>query len=109
VVQYRLKQEKLNERKRIMLQQHSQPLTMLGNNERLLMDWKECLACGDDIRIERWQLGYRFCLFCGEDQARAERASWTIIQEYTKGNYMLVTPANVHTTLKQTNPKENRA
>jgi len=72
-------------------------------------DWIECISCGDDIYIDRYRLGYRYCLMCGEDFARIERRSWTIIQEYTKGNYMLVTPANVHTTLKQTNPKENRA
>jgi len=72
-------------------------------------DWKECVDCGDEIHIERWQLGYKRCLFCGEDQAIAERASWCVIQEYTKGNYQLVTPTSAFTTLKQTNPKENRA
>ena len=56
-----------------------------------MSDWKECIDCGDEIHIERWALGYKRCLFCGEDQAVAERASWCVIQEYTKGGYMFVT------------------
>jgi hypothetical protein len=71
-------------------------------------EWKECIDCGDDVHIERWKLGYRWCKFCGEDRARTERASWCIVQEYTKGNYMFVTDSSAHHTLKQTNPKENR-
>jgi len=71
-------------------------------------DWKECIDCGDEIHIERWQLGYRRCLFCGEDQAIAERASWCVIQEYTKGGYMFVTSTSAPTTLRQTNQKELR-
>ena len=84
------------------------PNNVRANHKGASMDWKECIDCGDDIHIERWQLGYRYCLFCGEDQAIAERASWCVIQEYTKGNYMFVTPTSAHTALKQTNPKENR-
>jgi hypothetical protein len=71
-------------------------------------DWKECIDCGDDVHIERWALGYKWCKFCGEDRARTERSSWCVIQEYTKGNYQLVTSTQAHTTLRQTNPKENR-
>ena len=71
-------------------------------------EWRECTDCGDDVHIERWNLGYRWCKFCGEDRARTERASWCIIQEYTKGNYQLVTPTQAPITMRQTNPKENR-
>jgi hypothetical protein len=71
-------------------------------------DWRECTECGDDVHVERWNLGFRLCLFCGEEAARMERKSWCVIQEYTKGNYQLVTTAQAHTTLRQTNPKENR-
>lgn len=71
-------------------------------------DWKECRECGDDVHIERWQRGYKLCLFCGEEAARVERASWCVIQEYGKGNYQLVTTASAYTTLKQTNQKEIR-
>jgi hypothetical protein len=71
-------------------------------------DWKECRNCGDDIHSERWSLGYRVCLFCGEEAARMERMSWCVVQEYGKGNYQLVTPASARVTLKQTNHKELR-
>jgi hypothetical protein len=76
---------------------------MLGTS-----DWHECRNCGDDIHSERWSLGYRVCLFCGEEAARTERMSWCIVQEYGKGNYQLVTPASARVTLKQTNQKELR-
>ena len=72
-------------------------------------NWKECVDCGDEVHIERWSLGYRVCMFCGEDRATTERMSWCIVQEYTKGNYQFVTATQAPITLKQTNPKENRA
>lgn len=81
---------------------------MSANSQTSLSDWKECRDCGDDIHIERWNLGYRHCLFCGEEAARTERLSWCIVQEYGKGNYQLVTPASARTTLKQTNQKHLR-
>ena len=71
-------------------------------------DWRECIDCGDDVHISRWSLGYRVCLFCGEDRAVAERSSWCIVQEYGKGNYQFVTATQATTTLKQTNQKELR-
>jgi hypothetical protein len=71
--------------------------------------WRECHTCGDDVHIERWSLGYRVCLFCGEEAARNERSSWCIVQEYTKGNYQFVTSTQAPITLKQTNQKELRA
>lgn len=71
-------------------------------------NWRECIDCGDDVHIERWSLGYRVCMFCGEDRAATERQSWCIVQEYTKGNYQFVTATQAPITLKQTNPKENR-
>jgi hypothetical protein len=72
------------------------------------LDWRECTDCGDDVHISRWTLGYRVCLFCGEDRAVAERSSWCIVQEYGKGNYQFVTATQASTTLKQTNQKELR-
>ena len=71
-------------------------------------EWRECRTCGDDVHIERWALGYRVCLFCGEEAARDERSSWCIVQEYGKGNYQFVTATSAPTTLKQTNQKELR-
>jgi len=67
----------------------------------------EC-HCGDDIDPRRYALGYRMCLKCGEANARQARKSWTVVQEYTKGNYQLVTSSAAYVTLRQTNPKENR-
>lgn len=49
-----------------------------------------CRTCGDDVSQPRWELGYRLCLFCGEDAARAERAGWCIAPMH-KSNYMLMT------------------
>ena len=71
--------------------------------------WQECTDCGDEFPVERWALGYRCCLFCGEDRARAERASWCVVQEYTKGNYQFVTQASAHRTLLDTNQKSIRS
>lgn len=67
-----------------------------------------CSNCGDDIDPRRVAIGYRLCLWCGEEAATTERRGWTVVQEYTKGNYQFITPTAVHTTLKQTNPKEIR-
>ena len=67
-----------------------------------------CTECGDDIDPRRVAIGYRLCLWCVEEAATTERRGWTVVQEYTKGNYQFITPTAVHTTLKQTNPKEIR-
>lgn len=68
-----------------------------------------CRECGDDIDPKRVQIGYRLCLWCGEDAAQADRKRWTVVQEYTKGNYQFVTNTAAPTTLKQTNPKSIRS
>lgn len=65
----------------------------------------QCVECGDDVEVRRAELGYKVCLFCGEEQARTERKSWCIVQEYGKGNYQLITPARALTALKETNQK----
>lgn len=67
-----------------------------------------CRHCGDDVSPARWELGYRLCLFCGEDAARAERAGWTVVQQYGKGPYQLVTQGAASEVLKSTNQKEVR-
>jgi hypothetical protein len=78
---------------------------MLGTGTN---EWRECIDCGDEFPVDRWALGYKTCLFCGEDRATAERASWCVIQEYTKGNYQLVTPTSAYATLLNTNQKQQR-
>jgi hypothetical protein len=45
---------------------------------------------------------------CGDDIAREERKSWTVVQEYGKGGYMFVTADSARVTLKQTNQKQLR-
>ena len=67
-----------------------------------------CSNCGDDIDPRRVAIGYRLCLWCGEEAATTERRGWTVVQEYTKGNYQFITPSSVAVTLKQTNPKNLR-
>jgi hypothetical protein len=49
-----------------------------------------CVKCDDDIDPRRAALGYRLCLWCGEEDAKAERKSWTIAPLH-KSNYMLLT------------------
>ena len=68
-----------------------------------------CTECGDDIDPRRVAIGYRLCLWCGEEAATTERRGWTVVQEYTKGTYQFITPSSAHTTLKQTNPKNLRS
>jgi len=77
----------------------------MGNVKKQLY---ACRECGDDIEPKRVQIGYRLCLWCGEDAAQADRKRWTVVQEYTKGNYQFVTSTAAPTTLRQTNPKEQR-
>lgn len=67
-----------------------------------------CSKCGDDVAQARWELGYKVCLHCGEQQARADRAHWCVVQEYGKGAYQLVTPDAAFKTLRETNQKTPR-
>ena len=50
----------------------------------------QCRICGDYLVKDRWMLGYRLCLLCGEEQARQERASWCVAPMH-KSNYILIT------------------
>lgn len=70
----------------------------------------EC-ACGDDIDPRRWALGpeHRMCLKCGEANARQARKSWTVVQEFSKGAYQLVTATAARAVLLDTNPKNIRS
>ena len=79
------------------------------SERRLCMkDWKECIDCGDDVPVERFQA---FCTFCERDRehsAMTERKSWTVVQEFGKGGYMFVTHNSALKTLQQTNQKNLR-
>jgi ribosomal protein L37AE/L43A len=47
-----------------------------------------CRACGDRFHPARFQAGYKVCLPCGEDEARAVRHT---VAPLHKSNYMLIT------------------
>lgn len=84
-------------------------LTALQQTEQQDEEWSTCRNCGDDFPRARAQLGYKVCLFCGEEAARAERNRWTVVQEYGKGNYMFVPAKAALRTLRETNQKQPRA
>jgi hypothetical protein len=48
-----------------------------------------CIHCDDDIDPRRAALGYKLCLFCGEEAAKEERRGWTIVPMH-KSNYVLL-------------------
>jgi hypothetical protein len=48
-----------------------------------------CIHCDDDIDPRRAALGYRLCLFCGEEAAKEERRGWTVVPMH-KSNYVLL-------------------
>jgi hypothetical protein len=55
----------------------------------------QCVVCGDYLSRGRWELGYRTCLWCGEEQARQERSTWCVAPMH-KSNYTLITnPADL--------------
>lgn len=45
-------------------------------------------ACGNDIPLARFQLGYRQCLLCGEKTAQKRKFT---IAPMPKSNYILIT------------------
>jgi ribosomal protein L37AE/L43A len=49
---------------------------------------KPCQNCGDDINPKRAELGYRYCLPCGE--TRAKQVKHCIVP-MPKSNYIVVT------------------
>lgn len=61
-----------------------------------------CTQCKTPVPLTRWNLGYKTCLNCGEQAAKQARTAWCVAQEYSKGNYQLITNPD---SLKQTNPK----
>jgi ribosomal protein L37AE/L43A len=49
---------------------------------------KSCSKCGEPVSSRRYDLGYRVCLPCGEEQARAVKHT---VAPLHKSNYMLFT------------------
>jgi hypothetical protein len=50
-----------------------------------------CQACGEQYDYRRRQLGYNFCLDCGDFRAQQERSSWCIAPIAHKQGATLVT------------------
>ena len=64
-----------------------------------------CRFCGDEVDDARFALGYRVCLFCGEEAAISERATFCVVP-MAKSNYVYVSPEN-RDALKQLNKYAN--
>lgn len=47
-----------------------------------------CRVCGEDISIGRWELGYKFCLPCGDEVAKKVVRC---VVPVAKSNYVMVT------------------
>jgi len=60
-----------------------------------------CRCCGDEVNPKRWELGYKVCLFCGEELAQQVSKSHTIAP-LNKSNYYYIHDPQ---TLKELNPK----
>ena len=70
-----------------------------------MLDETNCIKCGEAFEFTRRHLGYRTCLWCGEEAATRARESWCVIQAYNKGGYQYVTQESAGLTLRQINPK----
>jgi hypothetical protein len=53
-----------------------------------------CRSCGQPYDPRRKQLGYNFCLDCGDTYATQQRAGWTIAPIAHKQGATLVTNPN---------------
>ena len=61
-----------------------------------------CRCCGDEFNIKRWELGYKYCLLCGEDIDKAVSEGFTVAIPFNKGAYQYIhNPKELATT----NPK----
>jgi len=80
-----------------------------GDDEGAALNSCLCTQCGDSVPAKRWYTISKLCLFCGEEAAVLERASWCVVQPYNKGPYMLVTVSSAPQTLMDTNQKATRS
>lgn len=55
------------------------------------MSFHSCYRCGDHVTRARWALGYRLCLFCGDEAASSDREHWTVLTPHKQGA-MFFTP-----------------
>ena len=66
----------------------------------------DCVMCGSFVSRERWDLGRKTCLACGEAEAKKDRLSWCIAPISNKAGYTRITDYDL---LKQINPKRTEA
>jgi hypothetical protein len=66
-----------------------------------------CVQCDDDIDPRRVALGYRLCLFCGEEAAREERTRWCVLTPHKQGA-MFFTSEFAREAAKGINTKQPR-
>jgi ribosomal protein L37AE/L43A len=52
----------------------------------------QCVMCGDDVDVKRVGIGYKTCLWCGEEQARAVKHT---IVPMPKSNYIVVSDVSL--------------
>jgi ribosomal protein L37AE/L43A len=60
---------------------------------------RECIICGSPVAHERWALGYKTCMPCGEKASK--RVKHTVVNLH-KSSFVLITDL---TDLKGLNPK----
>ena len=82
---------------------------MMGNERDGVQKMRPlCVVCSDFFSPARRRAGYKTCLVCGEEAARDERKSWTVISLYNKGAYQFCTTSAAAQTLRETNQKDPR-
>jgi len=59
----------------------------------------QCKLCGDTYDLGRFDIGFVFCLPCGDEVAHSVKRT---VVPMNKSNYMMVTDMSI---LKQLNPK----
>ena len=54
--------------------------------------WPQCFECGEEFNPKRKELGYEYCLDCGEGRAKIEtiRKSKCVAPAFNKGAYQYV-------------------
>ena len=60
------------------------------NNDK--SEWPQCFECGEEFNPKRKELGYEYCLECGEVHAKVEtiRKSKCVAPAFNKGAYQYV-------------------
>lgn len=73
-----------------MTQELSYSLESDDSESNTNLIFHSCYRCGDHVTRTRWALGYRLCLFCGNEAAVTERESWCVAPMH-KSNYLFIT------------------